>query len=78
MLNYQEEKTLTTQDDKSAFRMATVVSYTEYKAVVQFDGEEANSTKEFKRIYGHTIGTGDRGLCARYGGTYIVLGALKG
>lgn len=78
MMNYQEERELMPQDDKSAFRMATVVSYTDYKAVVRFDGEDTNSAKEFKRIYGHTIGAGDRVLCARYGGTYIVLGALKG
>ena len=77
MLNYQEEQEIRGGGAESPFRMATVVSYTTYKAVVKFDGEEEASTKEFRRVYGHTIANGDRVLCARYGGTYIVLGALR-
>lgn len=77
MLNYQQERELEGREDTAAFRMATVVSYTTYKAVVRFDGEEEASTKEFRRIYGNTIAAGNRVLCAKYGGTYIILGALR-
>lgn len=77
MLNYQEEKTLTPQDDKTTFRMATVVSISVLTATVRFDGEESSSGKTYKRIYGNTIAAGDRVLCAKYGGTYIILGALR-
>lgn len=77
MLNYQEEQSLRGSEDNSPFRMATVVSKTNNTAVVRFDGDETNSTKEFKRLYGLSVYSGDRVLCARYGGTYIVLGALN-
>ena len=77
MLNYQEEQEMKGNEDKSPFRMATVISKTTYTAVVRFDGDDTNSTKEFKRLYGMSVYAGDRVLCARYGGTYIVLGAIK-
>lgn len=77
MLNYQEEQALKDGGKESLFRMATVISKTTYAAVVRFDGDETNSTKEFKRIYNSSVYAGDRVLCVRYGGTYIVLGAIK-
>lgn len=77
MLNYQEEQQLNPEKKQTPFRMAVVVSFTQSKAVVKFDGEENNSGKEYKRIYGNTITVGDRVLCAKMNGTYIVLGAIR-
>lgn len=77
MLSYQEEVRLEDTAEGGAFRMAKVISYTTTTAVVQFDGEDAASTKAYKRIYGLTIATGDRVLCARVSGTYVVIGAIR-
>lgn len=78
ILTYQEEKQLEdTGMDNSPFRMAKVISYTTTTAVVQFDGESAASTKAYKRIYGITITTGDRVLCAKVSGSYVVIGACR-
>ena len=55
MLNYQEEQQLNPEKKQTPFRMAVVVSFTSSKAVVKFDGEENNSGKAYKRIYGNTI-----------------------
>lgn len=77
MITYSEEKRLTESVGDGCFRMAKVISYTANTAVVQFDGEDTASTKAYKRIYGVTITTGDRVLCARVSGTYVVIGAIR-
>ena len=77
MLNYQEEQELKQPKEQAPFRMAVVISFTATKAVVRFDGEETNSGKEYKRIYGNTITAGDRVLCAKLNGTYVVVGAIR-
>lgn len=78
ILTYQAEKQLEdTGTENSPFRMAKVISYTSNAAVVQFDGESAASTKSYKRIYGTTITVGDRVLCAKVAGSYVVIGACR-
>lgn len=77
MITYGEEKRLTESVGDGCFRMAKVISYTADKAVVQFDGEDTASTKAYKRIYNTTIASGDRVLCARVSGTYVVIGIIR-
>lgn len=77
MLNYQEEQEIKDPGGEYNFRMATVVSATESTAKVKFDGDDTSSAKEFKRLCGVSVSAGDRVLCAKISGTYIVLGTVK-
>lgn len=75
ILNYQEEKRL---EEKSTgrtaeHRLATVQSVSGGRAVLLFDGEEAASTKQYKTNADVTFYAGDRVLCARVSGSYVVM-----
>ena len=76
-MNYQEEKKLQEKQETQVFKMAVVISTTETGAVIKFDGQETSGGKEYKKLYDLTIAPGDRVICGRCSGTYVVLGRLK-
>lgn len=75
MMGYQEEKRLEKQVGGTAaeHRIATVQSVSGGKAVLLFDGEDAASTKPYKTNADVTFAAGDRVLCARVSGSYVVM-----
>jgi hypothetical protein len=60
-------------------RLGTAVSVTEDGLwLVRFDGAEEASGKGYPVLRNADIGEGDRVVCLRTGGSYIVLGAYGG
>lgn len=56
------------------FRLGTISSYSSSTgALVRFDGEDSASDKRYKANTSGSYSSGTRVLCARVGGTWVVI-----
>lgn len=78
MLDYQQEQRILPETDKSPFRLATVKTISGYSARLLFDGDDAESTKTYR--FGATLNlqTGERVVCAKVYGTYVIVAKMAG
>lgn len=63
-------------EQKTNFKLATIISVTENGATVQFDGEETASTKIYKCLSTYTPTANDRVLMAWFSGSGVILGKI--
>lgn len=57
-------------------RLATVVSLSDGRPVLLFDGEDTPSTRTYPRLSSYTPTAGDRVLVVVHGGSAVVLGKI--
>lgn len=77
MITADELVQMTEQEEKSPFKLGTVVGLFENGAAkVQFDGEEEPSEKEYAHSGNYSPVVGDRVLLAKVKGTYVVMNSI--
>lgn len=79
MMDYQTERAVEAEqaENNYPFRMATVVARSGYTYTLQFDGDENATTKYYKGNAVQYFYAGDRVVCAKVSGTYVVICKIK-
>lgn len=76
MIGYREEmKARQRESNVGEHRLAEVKAVSGTKATLQFEGEDDTSGKLYRTTV--AVAAGDRVLCARASGTYVIIGVLK-
>lgn len=78
MITAEELIQVTTSEEPSPFKLATVVGFWNNGSVkIQFDGEEEPSEKEYAFLASYKPYSGDRVLVAKVSNTYVILGSVR-